>query len=379
LSSIGPQANSLPLERWRSCAGVSWDAPNRGADPAPFANSVNSPICGVHFDAKGRAFVTTPRLMSANSSATLSILDTSPTAGPARLTAFPSLGRNAVGTAPDQNLRSVLGFYVDKSNGWLWALDQGFVAGESEAPAGAQKVMVYDLDTGRTVKRIGLDGAADRDGSFLNDIAVDEARKVAYSSDSGLRSAPENKAGVIVVDFATGAARRTLDRHPAVCPEPGVKVMSNGAEVWPGKPLMLGINGIALSPEGKTLYWAVTTGRNAFSAPTEILRDAKASETAVSASVVDLGEVGGSTDGIVTDAAGNLYITDVSRGGIVKYDPRTNTMALLASDMGVHWPDTATIEPGGDLVFTSSNLNQHLSGAVKPGEERFELRRLQIA
>jgi hypothetical protein len=41
-------------------------------------------------------------------------------------------------------LRSVLGFYVDKSNGWLWALDQGFVAGESEAPVGAQKVMIYD-------------------------------------------------------------------------------------------------------------------------------------------------------------------------------------------------------------------------------------------
>jgi sugar lactone lactonase YvrE len=98
---------------------------------------------------------------------------------------------------------------------------------------------------------------------------------------------------------------------------------------------MLGINGVALSPDGKTLYWAVTTGRNAFSAPTEILRDAKANETAVSASVVDLGEVGGATDGIVTDAAGNLYITDVTRGGIVRYDPHTKAMALIASDTGV--------------------------------------------
>ena len=30
------------------------------------------------------------------------------------------------------------------------------------------------------MKRIGLDGTADRKGSFLNDIAVDEARKVAW-------------------------------------------------------------------------------------------------------------------------------------------------------------------------------------------------------
>jgi hypothetical protein len=77
MSSIRPQENSLRLERWRSYPGVSWDAPHRGADAAPFADSVNSLICGVHLDAKGRVFVSTPRLMSAKSPATLSILDIS--------------------------------------------------------------------------------------------------------------------------------------------------------------------------------------------------------------------------------------------------------------------------------------------------------------
>jgi len=102
---------------------------------------------------------------------------------------------------------------VDRHNGWLWALDQGFVAGENEAPEGGQKIMVYALETGRLVKRIGLDTVADRKGSFLNDIVVDEARKVAYVSDSGLRSAPANQAGLIVVDFASGAVRRLLARR----------------------------------------------------------------------------------------------------------------------------------------------------------------------
>jgi hypothetical protein len=53
-------------------------------------------------------------------------------------------------------------------------------------------------------------------------------------------------------------------------------------------------------------------------------------------------------------------------------------MALIASDTGVHWPDTATIDPNGDLVFTSSNLNQHLAAAVKPDGERFDLWRLSL-
>jgi hypothetical protein len=58
---------------------------------------------------------------------------------------------------------------------------------------GAQKLVVLDLHSGRTIKRIALDGVADRKASFLNDVVVDENRRVAYISDSGSRSAPENR------------------------------------------------------------------------------------------------------------------------------------------------------------------------------------------
>ncbi|RQO61065.1 hypothetical protein DBV14_06050 [Variovorax sp. KBW07] len=371
-------ADNLPLERWRSYAGVSWEPSIDGADPAPFAGSVNAPIAGLHFDAKGAAYVSTPRLVSADAPATLSRLDIAARTGPARLTAFPSVQGNALNAAPGHGLRNVLGFHVDRKNGWLWALDMGFVAGESEAPAGAQKVLVLDLATGRTVKRIALDGVADRKGSFLNDIAVDERRRVAYIADSGMRSAPDNMVGLIVVDFASGKARRVLDRHPALQVEAGVKVVSHGAEVWPGNPLLLGINGIALSPDGGTLYWTVTTGTRARSVPTAMLRRPDAGDARIAAAIRDLGAVGGNTDGIVTDAKGGLYITDVTRNGIVKYDPRTKAMSLLTSDEGVRWPDTPAMLPGGDLVFTSSALNDHFAGSVGRGNERYELWRLPI-
>lgn len=378
LSTAAHAADTAPLERWRSYAGVSWEAPKDGADPAPFESSVNAPIAGLHFDARGTAYVSTPRLVAASAPATLSKLDTRAQTGPARLTAFPSRDGNAVGGAPNQSLRNVLGFHVDRRNGWLWALDMGFVAGESEAPPGAQKVLVLDLKSGRTVKRIGLDGAADRKGSFLNDIAVDEKRRVAYISDSGLRSAPNNMVGLIVADFASGRARRVLDRNPNLQVEPGVRVIAHGAEVWRDNPLLLGINGIALSPDGRTLYWTVTTGTRARALPTAILRKAGAGEEQIAAAIRDLGAIGGNTDGIVTDAAGRLYMTDVTRNGIVRYDPRTTSMSLIASDDGVRWPDTLAIHPDGDLVFTSSALNDHFAGAVKSTEERYELWRLQI-
>ncbi|VTN08900.1 Uncharacterised protein [Raoultella terrigena] len=119
-ASVASAANLASPERWRSYAGVSWDTPQDGAIPAVFSGSVNAPIAGIHFDAKGTAFVSTPRLVSAEAPATLSILDTQFQSGPARLTAFPSLQGNAVNSAADKSLRNVLGFYVDRHNGWLW-------------------------------------------------------------------------------------------------------------------------------------------------------------------------------------------------------------------------------------------------------------------
>lgn len=369
-------ADGPALERWRSYSGVTWN--DGDAATTPFRNSVNAPIAGIHFDTKGRAFVSTPRLIAADAPATLSILNTTSNGGPARLTAFPSEEGNSVTLAPETSLRNVLGFHIDRRNGWLWALDMGFVAGESEAPVGGQKIVVYELRSGRVVKRIPLDSVADRKGSFLNDIAVDEIQKRAYISDSGLRSAPNNLAGIIVVDFATATSRRVLHRHAAVLPEPDVKVVSNGAEVWPGNPLTLGINGIALSPDARTLYWTVTTGTHAFSITTDVLWNAAAQEQAVASAVRTIGDVGGNTDGIVTDGQGRLYITDVTHNGIVRFEPKSRAMKVLATNKEISWPDTPTITSDGHLVLTASQLNQHFAGAVSPGSERYELWRMPL-
>jgi sugar lactone lactonase YvrE len=367
------------LEKWRRFEGVTWEAPTSDGQVSRYSGSVTAPIAGLHFDKKGTAYVSTPRLLSPNAPATLSILDLNANGGTARLTPFPSPSANAIQGPVGHSLRNVLGFHIDRHNGWLWALDMGFVAGETEAPAGAQKLLIVELDSGRVVKSIPLDAVADRKGSFLNDVAVDEKRKLAYISDSGFRSAPDNMAGIIVVDFNSAKARRVLDRHPAVLYEPGTKVRSHGEEVWPGNPLLVAINGIALSPDSETLYWTVTAGSKLHALPTTMLRNFDSSSTEIAAAVRELGAVGGNTDGIATDGSGRVYITDVTHNGIAVYDPQKRSMALQASDDGVYWPDTATIGPDGDLYFTSSNLNNHFAGAVKDGQERYEIWKMGLS
>ncbi|MCI0994526.1 MULTISPECIES: hypothetical protein [Pseudomonas] len=50
-------------------------------------------------------------------------------------------------------------------------------------------------------------------------------------------------------------------------------------------------------------------------------------------------------------------------------------MARASIQLGAGHTDDRT---DGALVFTASNLNQHFAGAVKPGEERYELWRLPL-
>ena len=121
----------------------------------------------------------------------------------------------------------------------------------------------------------------------------------------------------------------------------------------------------------------MTSGTHAWAIPAALLRDPQAKEEMLAKAVRDLGEIGGNTDGIVTGPDGTLYITDVTRNGLAQYDPRKGTLSLLAAHEGVHWPDTVTIGPDGDVVFTASHLNRHFAGQVKPGEERYELWRLK--
>ncbi len=363
-------------ELWGSYKGVSWDAAaNRKAD----GTSHQAPIAGLHFANDGSAFVSVPRWINPAVPATLNRLSAKGTNGPAALTAFPSARWNAADGAPTQTLRNVLGFYVDNTNNWLWALDMGFVAGEAEAPEGGQKIVIFDLTTGEPVRAVVLDTVADRKGSFLNDIAVDEKARVAYISDSGFRSAPDNKTGIIVYDFKNDSARRLLNQDPSVQIKKDIRVTSHGEAVWEGQPILIGINGIALSKDGGTLYWTVTTGDALHAVSTEKLKDASVTAADLSASVKTVARLDFGTDGIMVTDDGAVLITDVAHNGITRVDPATGVTRLTVAGEGVFWPDTVTRGEGNYGYFTSSNANNHFAGTVKPGGELSNIWRFPLS
>src|SRR5450432_2114434 len=133
-----------------------------------------APLAGVDLDRRGNLYVTTPRWLDARVPSTLSQIVT--VDGEPVLRPFPSWDANRVGS-PDA-FQNVLGVEVDSQNR-MWILDMGWVAGVEPTPAGAQKLVVIDLNTGKELRRYVIpDTVADRKTSFLNDLAIDEKRGV---------------------------------------------------------------------------------------------------------------------------------------------------------------------------------------------------------
>jgi len=374
-SAFAAVQTSHEPELWRSYNGVSWDL---GTEHKIDTVSHQAPIAGLHFSQDGRAFVSTPRWISSAVPASLNTLSLDNTTGPAVLSAFPSALWNAADGPPAQTLRNVLGFHVDNTNNWLWALDMGFVPSEKAAPIGGQKIVIFDLKTGQVVRNVSLDNVADRQGSFLNDIAVDEVRRIAYMSDSGFRSAPDNSTGIIVYSFSQNNTRRVLHKDASVQVKQDVPVISHGKAVWEGQPLRIGINGIALSKDSNTLYWTVTTGDSLFAINTAKLTDPNLPAAELAAAVRTIAHPSVNTDGIMVTDDGKVLITDVTRNGIASVDPATGVTHLIETSDRVYWPDTVAAGVQNRIYFTSSNTNDHFANAVARGAERYNIWRFAL-
>ncbi|ATU94724.1 hypothetical protein [Phyllobacterium zundukense] len=68
-------------------------------------------------------------------------------------------------------------------------------------------------------------------------------------------------------NFDGNSARRLLNQDSSVQIKKDIRVVSHGEAVWEGQPVLIGINGIALSTDGSTLYWTVTTGNTLHASP----------------------------------------------------------------------------------------------------------------
>jgi sugar lactone lactonase YvrE len=243
---------------------------------------------------------------------------------------------------------------VADGRGSVWVVDPAAPAVDGIVPEGPKLVRI-DLATDRVARviRFGQDVAIP--GSYLNDVRFSRDGKYAFLTDAGQRGA------LVVVDLASGKARRVLDGHPSTQPEKGVVVNTDGKPLrYPdGRPVLFAADSIALSSDDAWLYWKPLTGNTLYRIRTAALTGSGLAGQDVSAQVQSYGTVG-PTDGFwIGRGTDILYVTSIEDNAIkarnLSQGPAGGLRTVL-QDPRLRWPDTFSQGPDGSLYVTTSRI-----------------------
>lgn len=237
---------------------------------------------------------------------------------------------------------------VADAQGNLWVVDPAAPATAAVVPGGPKLIRI-DLKTNIVSQVIRFDETVAPQGSYLNDVRFSPDGRHAYLTDAGAKGA------LVVVDLRTGKARRVLDGHPSTQPEKDVVVKTDGQELRrpDGRGVAFAADSIALSPDGRTLYWKALTGRTLYRIATDALEDPRLSGKNLESRVERAGEAE-PTDGLWIDRRGRLYLSAIEQDAVKVRDGDGAT--TLVGDKRLRWPDTFSEGPDGTVYVTSSRI-----------------------
>ena len=262
------------------------------------------------------------------------------------------------GDDPAEKLISVQSVVVDPTGQRLWILDTGSISFGPVKPHGG-KLIAVDLNTNQIVKKIVFSPDVALTRTYLNDVRFDLHRGkegIAFITDSGANA-------IIVVDLASQKSWRRLSDHPSTVPDLQIAPVVEGKLLQvrlPGQPpskLEVGADGIAISADGKTLYYCPLISRHLYSVSVDALSDRSRQDTDVAATVKDLGDKGGAGDGLESDAQGRVYLSNYEHDAIFRRSA-DGAIETLVHDPRVLWPDTLSLASDGYLYFTANQIER---------------------
>ncbi|WCS28394.1 major royal jelly family protein (plasmid) [Methylobacterium sp. NMS14P] len=252
----------------------------------------------------------------------------------------------------------------------LWVVDAAAPAMAHVVKDGP-KLVGIDLKTNRVVKTIPFDTSTVLQASYINDVRIAPDGKTAYLTDSGAEGA------LIVVDLDSGSAKRVLSGHASTMPDKSVTVQYDGKPLRrpDGRGVEFSADGIALSPDGKTLYWQAIKGETLYSLPTDALTGwataafvpETLSDRTLESKIVTVGENGPADGLLIARKDGRMYVTSPQDNAVKVRDLTGNGSGLttLVQDPQLRWPDTFSEGPDGTIYVTTSHIQD--SADYKPG------------
>ncbi|MGB5695018.1 MAG: L-dopachrome tautomerase-related protein [Polyangiales bacterium] len=239
-----------------------------------------------------------------------------------------------------------LGIVIDRQNR-LWTIDHG------NHGTGQPRLLAFDLGSGAVVHEHDFDSDVAQLGSFLQDLQVDSTGKHVFIADvSFWRKNP----GLVVYDVERGVARRVLESDPSVSPQSWVIRNPTKEMKFFGGLVVLkpGVDGIAIDRDDQWLYYGAMAHDTMFRIRVADLLDGGLSAEALAARTESVGRKP-LNDGLSTDNDGNLLITDVEHGAVLRMTPDGELTTLIRSNR-IRWADALSYGPEGWLYVADSAI-----------------------
>ncbi|MFN8389728.1 MAG: L-dopachrome tautomerase-related protein [Bdellovibrionota bacterium] len=296
--------------------------------------------------------------------------------------AYPSQPLNEGRDANDGKLISAQSVVVDDKDR-LWIVDTGSINFGPVAP-GMAKLVGVNLETNQVFRTIPFPEDVVPSTSYLNDVRFDLNRGadgMAYLTDSG----DKGLNGIIVVDLASGKSWRRLGGDRSTVAErnfvPNVEgrpLLNRPASGAPS-PLRMGSDGIAIDRSGGRLYYCPLIGHHLYSVSLEALSNPLLNDEGVRRTVVDHGDRGFASDGILEGPNGKLYLTDYENNAI-RVRERNGAYSILAQSPHLLWPDSLALSSDGYLYFTVNQLHRQarFQGGRDERQQPYVIYRLPI-
>ena len=293
---------------------------------------------GVTISEKGRIFVNFPKWGDDVKFTVAEIVDN-------KLVPYPDLKTNKVDY--DNLLRCFISVQsvVADGCGTLWVLDTA-APNFSQPIDGGSKLVAVDLNTNKIRRIYSFPDNVVLPTTYLNDVRIDYRvgkEGYAYITDSS----DKGPGAIIVVDLSDGRSFRRLNGDSTTTantdfiPKVEGKVLLNRDTDGKTSQITIAADGIAISEDGKTLYYCPLASRDLYSINTDVLRDESIPDSVLCSYVKYLGEKGAS-DGMITDSKGTIYAGDYENNSIRRISP-DGEMDTIVHSPHLLWPDTFTI------------------------------------
>jgi sugar lactone lactonase YvrE len=251
----------------------------------------------------------------------------------------------------------------------LWILDAAAPALSFLVPGGPKAVRV-NLGTNQVVGFYPFDEQVAPQGTYLNDIRFTPDVRTAVISNSG------QPGSLIVLDVASGQARRVLDGHPSTQFQKDIVITVGGRQLrmLDGQPPHFSADGIIVDQKGEYVYWQATTGIVMYRSPLAALLDPTLSSAQQGASLESFANTF-VADGYWLARNGALYLTS-DEDSSVKRLSSNRQFSVQVQDSRLLWPDSMAEGPDGAIYVTASHIPQ-MKMWQGPGIKQTQLFRFQ--